>query len=201
MTCELCGKEVHADWCPTGLLIENAELKQQVEELTSDNTTLQAANEHLKTTFAVSPAFEKEVMEWWQKERPELFNKLAAREAELAGMTKARDTFYNDMLLYKKAADDLIEFREVLFGAIKKRDGQIKNLKDCIDDDRFDFNVAQEAKDARIAELAEALEANKARLEFLSSNEAKYYSQDNSYWIDFARKALSGKESGDESTD
>jgi predicted nucleic acid-binding Zn-ribbon protein len=87
----------------------------------------------------------------------DLRDKLAAREAELAGMTKARDTFYADMLLYKKACNVLIKFRETLFGAIKKRDGQIKNLKDCIDDDRFDFNVAQEAKDARIAELEEAL--------------------------------------------
>jgi hypothetical protein len=96
---------------------------------------------------------------------------LAAREAELAGMTKARDTFYNDMLLYKEAAEDLIEFRETLFCAIKKRDAQIKSLKISVQDReaRADYSAGCAKRlseqlvdrDARIAVLEEAL--NKAQ--------------------------------------
>lgn len=37
---------------------------------------------------------------------------------ELNGMTKARDTFYNDMLLYKKSCDDLIKLRDEHFNKI-----------------------------------------------------------------------------------
>jgi hypothetical protein len=53
-----------------------------------------------------------------------------------------------------------------------------------------------EVRDARIAVLVKALQAMKKRLVFLSSDAAKDYSKDNSFWINLAREALSGKESG-----
>jgi hypothetical protein len=50
-------------------------------------------------------------------------------------------------------------------------------------------------RDARILVLMKALQAMKKRLVFLSSDAAKDYSKDNSFWINLAREALSGKES------
>lgn len=50
-------------------------------------------------------------------------------QAQLNGMTEARDTFYNDMLLYKKSCDDLIKFRDELFGKIDKLTANNTNLQ------------------------------------------------------------------------
>lgn len=41
-------------------------------------------------------------------------------QAQLNGMTEARDTFYNDIVRYKKSCDDLIKLRDELFGKIDK---------------------------------------------------------------------------------
>lgn len=138
---------------------DNAELKRQVEEMQTDSIYAELL-----------------------KQNHELHIQLAAREAELAGMTKAKDTFYNDMLLYKEAAEDLIEFRETLFKAIKKRDGKIKWLESEIQRVQgtlfgqmgYVANLESKlaARDARIAELERLLfVVNKALIDEVSGKD------------------------------
>lgn len=135
MTCEMCSYPdgTHADWCSERLRQENIELRRQVELYKGDM-------EHYKELAKVN------IDEFFKAK-----DQLATREAELASMTKAKDKFYNDMLLYKRQCDKLIDFRETLFGAIKKRD---KLLEYQIE---YDANLLAD-RDARIADMREILQ-------------------------------------------
>lgn len=48
---------------------------------------------------------------------------------QVESITKVKNEFYDDMCRYKQACTDLINFRETLFGAIKKRDNQIRESR------------------------------------------------------------------------
>jgi len=57
--------------------------------------------------------------------------------------------------------------------------------------------VARDKAEARVAELVGALDSCMNRLKFLGSDEAKYYSCDNSFWIEEAEKALAKAKESD----
>lgn len=193
MKCELCNYPdgTHGDWCPQGINEENQQLREQLKKTFKVIETERAENVELRRqvnalnetidhmNFQLGEACLKiaeyerkpleEVKAWSDGLKQGVLNKLTALEAELAGMTKARDTFYNDMLMYKQACNDLVEFRETLFGAVKKRDRQIKALKISVQDReaRADYsaNCAKQLsekladRDARILVLEVAIES------------------------------------------
>lgn len=172
------GKGIDALVSVADLLDEKNALRRQVEELAAENTTLKKAYEDLKTHFTVSAEFEKEVMAWWRKERPEMFDKLAAREAELAEA--------------KKRLSSQINFNRKLGREIDQAYIKVDAV-----------NQKLAARDARIMVLTEALEfyADEENYEeSCTNNENGYECNDEGPiyhdWGERARQALSGKESG-----
>ncbi|HML33833.1 hypothetical protein [Sporomusa sphaeroides] len=97
---------------------ESMYFMQQAGKLEQDRDNLQAQLQAAKISIKDREA------------RAEYSADCAVKPAnELKGMTEARDTFYNDMLLYKKSCDDLIKFRDEQFDKIDKLTAENTSLQ------------------------------------------------------------------------
>lgn len=100
------------------ILAEAEKLRPKLESAEKDRDNLQAQLQAAKISIKDREA------------RAEYSADCAVKLAnELKGMTEARDTFYNDMLLYKKSCDDLIKFRDEQFDKTDKLTAENTNLQ------------------------------------------------------------------------
>lgn len=103
--CENCGM-------PATYLLQQAE--QQVDELTARLAKAEDQRDQWEAEYSVQKDMVTELI------------------AELKGMGKAKDTFYNDMLLYKKSCDDLIKLRDELTARAEKAEAEATKLDNSL---------------------------------------------------------------------
>ena len=58
---------------------------------------------------------------------------LQEAQTEIKGITKAKDSFYTELLLYKKACEDLVNLKEKLYSDIEQVEAREQGLREALE--------------------------------------------------------------------
>lgn len=95
-------------------------------------------------------------------------------QAQLNGMTEARDTFYNDIVRYKKSCDDLIKLRDELFDKVDALTAERDNLQAQVNSLKTTLEHCDLARDKWLNKYVDLQAANavlRGALEYYKTHE------------------------------